>query len=307
MYNTDMIQKTDISNKNPNSSSLKLPHIPFLWWAAGLILGLAGLVLGSMYDYRLDSVLYNPISRWSVLMAGYAPLPCFWWIAGAGMCLGRSKSSSSKIRTWGARFFCAAAVIGSIAYMTYSGMKETGLLWIPALLISCIAVGLPAWIISREILQVPLSERRHIIGVILFVCIGQFLIVQILKDLVMRPRFIALVTDSALSFHPWWQNGQQAARDFAGLYAENADLFRSFPSAHTAAAACSFLGCLLAWCSPRFHTGPFFAGALLFTLLTALSRIIVGYHFLSDVSVGFLITYVLFWIAWTFFTSPRHL
>ena len=98
-----------------------------------------------------------------------------------------------------------------------------------------------------------------------------------------------------VSFHPWYQPG---LADKAQLIASGIpkDDLKSFPSGHTTAAATALSLYYIASASPllRSRRYQFFFGGLLWTLLIALSRIVIGAHFLTDVTAAFAITFTIF-------------
>jgi len=93
-------------------------------------------------------------------------------------------------------------------------------------------------------------------------------------------------------FHNWWDNALTLRSDVLAVDRVSEE-FRSFPSGHATSAFVTLatLGYL-----PRFHSSwlnkqsTFFFIVLLWALLSAFSRLLIGAHFLSDVSFGALIT-----------------
>ena len=84
----------------------------------------------------------------------------------------------------------------------------------------------------------------------------------------------------------------------------SSDDFRSFPSGHTACAACSMLLILLPTLYRRLHDKEklFMVLGGVWTLAVAVSRLRMGMHFLSDVSVSSLLTIALGAVAvWLFY------
>ena len=74
-------------------------------------------------------------------------------------------------------------------------------------------------------------------------------------------------------------------------YHSDSDAFRSFPSGHTSAAGLSIALVLLPDLFEKLKKYKvwFYVAPITYTLLVALSRIIVKAHFLSDVLAGFII------------------
>lgn len=105
-----------------------------------------------------------------------------------------------------------------------------------------------------------------------------------------RMRLIAS-TGNASYFTPWWKAGSSLKNQ---LVAEgvSSDEFRSFPSGHTACAACAMLAALLPTVSKRFRGKEKRLGlsGALWTAIVAFSRLRMGAHFLTDVTMAWLVT-----------------
>ena len=98
-------------------------------------------------------------------------------------------------------------------------------------------------------------------------------------------------TGNASYFTPWWKAGSALKNQ---LVAEgvSSDEFRSFPSGHTACAACAMLVALLPTVSKLFKGKEKRLGLLgcLWTAIVAFSRLRMGAHFLTDVTMAWLVT-----------------
>lgn len=112
---------------------------------------------------------------------------------------------------------------------------------------------------------------------------------ELVKYLAMRPRYRFLV-DSDLNtvgatFTAWW--------NWNPFSQTSGDCFKSFPSGHTAASCITLLSPLLVGCSKyRFKHDQlvFFLLGCCFVLFVAIFRMIAGAHYLSDVSMGAIIS-----------------
>lgn len=137
------------------------------------------------------------------------------------------------------------------------------------------------------------------------------LLIIIVKDPVGRMRFRAINSEvgqrligSGLvkGYTPWYvRNGQPdegIINSFVGAYPGASDAFKSFPSGHTCAAGMSYAlimlpdvvdfkhkkaGKALCWVTP-----------IAITMLVAISRIVVGAHYMSDVTFGGTFAFVSF-------------
>ena len=97
-----------------------------------------------------------------------------------------------------------------------------------------------------------------------------------------------VAADPRACFMPWWQPGQTLRNELvaAGVAAEE---FKSFPSGHTANASALMLLSLLPCIRPALakKRGLLFGIGFGWTCLVALSRVIMGAHYLTDTAVGF--------------------
>ena len=120
--------------------------------------------------------------------------------------------------------------------------------------------------------------------------LAAMLIVQALKNPVGRMRYRAMnVIGDYSGYTRWYVAGGQPDKAWMRDTFGTADAFKSFPSGHTRAAAATFyLICLadVMGVKSRVRRGLLWCFAILFTGAVAVSRIMVGAHFFSDVLVG---------------------
>ena len=127
---------------------------------------------------------------------------------------------------------------------------------------------------------------------LIFVCVGTMLLINIIKVPWGRARMRLIAsTGNASYFTPWWKAGSTLKNQ---LVAEgvSSDEFRSFPSGHTACAACAMLVALLPTVSKFFKGKEKRMGLIgcLWTAIVAFSRLRMGAHFLTDVTMAWLVT-----------------
>ncbi len=125
--------------------------------------------------------------------------------------------------------------------------------------------------------------------------------VTALKSIFHRPRY-RLLDLTGLEFYPWWKpckNYKELLETFAPLGVTKEE-FKSFPSGHAGATAVSMLFVMaLPFVNRKYlkYQLPIFYGALAWTVLVMFTRMLVGAHFLSDVSMGILLTLIFMMIA----------
>ena len=116
-------------------------------------------------------------------------------------------------------------------------------------------------------------------------------LINVIKVPWARPRMRLLVsTGNDSYFMPWWQLGGTLKQRLIGE-GISPDEFRSFPSGHTACAACAMLAILLPTLKKQWHDKERICLAVGagWTLLVAVSRIWMGAHYLTDVVMACLI------------------
>ena len=137
--------------------------------------------------------------------------------------------------------------------------------------------------------------------VIFAVILSNILINIVIKNVMCRPRYRAMwyLGDYDFSnFHRWYQRSTMPeANDGSGLYFDTVngihvghDAYRSFPSGHTNAAAAVYALLVLPKLLKKYNTTAWKTALVLISVavtgVVAVSRIVCGAHFMSDVLVG---------------------
>lgn len=146
------------------------------------------------------------------------------------------------------------------------------------------------------------------------------ILIMIIKDPVGRMRFRAINTDlgqniinshQVKGFTGWWVSNGQPSKSvldsFANTYGVD-DAFKSFPSGHTCSAgtvyALIMIPTLFEYTGKKEKLGATiacWAVPIVYTMLVAISRIMVGAHYMSDVTFGGTLSFVCMIIAWEVF------
>lgn len=267
-----------------------------------LILGIllsACLMIGSIYDYALSKAVFNQENLFGNILAAYGQLPTSAALSVAGvLCI----KSANRQKRWS----CIGSYLGGVllnAFAFFMGVMEPTMYFTETPLIILAAITLALFIgIDALILHlVKDADNRDLhkfIGFILFVVFAQIIIINVIKIPWGRPRMRMISVTAGAEFQPWWVIGSSMKEKLMALGVA-AEEFKSFPSGHTASAACSLLICALPVLNTKLKDkgACLFWGAVLCTGIVAFSRIIMGAHFLSDVTVGFSVTFVIFLFA----------
>lgn len=139
-----------------------------------------------------------------------------------------------------------------------------------------------------------LKRFRSHAGLLIGLVICEILIVNVLKIIWARPRMRSI--DSIEQFKYWYQiNGPM-----------NSEEFKSFPSGHTANGFVMLAYSMFVPAIDRKKTMGMIGFATLWGICVALSRVILGAHFLSDVVVGGYVTIVAFYVLRMLFLRKKE-
>ena len=136
---------------------------------------------------------------------------------------------------------------------------------------------------------------RRIIG-LLIVLIAAYLTMTLLKSAFPRPRYRTVVLGyEGVGFVPWY-SPVSGASELAQAFGLSSDEFRSFPSGHSILSVSAvYILPSLSWIIPKLKDKQLVLSivGLVFGCTIMFTRMIVGAHYLSDVSMGAMIAVVL--------------
>lgn len=178
------------------------------------------------------------------------------------------------------------------------GITLDPMLYIPKMSIVLSAVIALVIVLGVNVLMWNLTEGsqtediRKMIRLLLLAMLMQIMIINIVKIPWGRPRMRMISKEPLASFQPWWVIGGEM-KDALITLGVAAEEFKSFPSGHTGNATCALLLGALPLVCPKLKGKEtlMFSLGVVFTLLVAVSRIMMGAHFLTDVTVGFVIAF----------------
>ena len=273
-----------------------------LLFAALLLL----MIAGSVYDFQISSFLYpGKESSFGQFFAAFGELPAFLALICAGVLLFRHRGCLRK--DWNVLFLIGAfgLVLGGIFLAVHEATDNVPAMpsWVPLLVTVFFAA-----ICSAALLLVtngaPGKTVIRFVLTLIFVCVGTMLLINIIKVPWGRARMRLIAsTGNASYFTPWWKAGS-ALKNRLVAEGVSSDEFRSFPSGHTACAACAMLMILVPTICRRLHDKEklFMAIGAAWTAVVAFTRLRMGAHFLSDVCVSSLLTIGLGALAvWLFY------
>ena len=248
------------------------------------------MILGSLWDFPISCRLYDQTNPFGLFFAAFGEYP-----AALGVCAAGSLLLTAARRTHGIR---SGLLIMAGIWLVLLGVSLASSLpgrYLPLpdglpQLIGITASLLTVYIISRLSRSADQKTILRVSTAILMVIALDYLLVNLLKLLWARPRMRLAAADSRVGFIPWWRP-DPSLRSMLLPTGIGADEFKSFPSGHTANASALMLLCLLPELRPRLSPRRplLFTVGFVWTALVALSRIIMGAHYLTDTAAGFAI------------------
>ena len=238
------------------------------------ILSAASLITASFIDLKLGIFLNNPDDAFSIWFEATGEMPCRLICTFAGVLIFYLAEKTAL------KIFGLIVDLGGSAYLGYHIAHYLFLerYNIAFGLIFGLGIALLALYIGQFIKVDDNLKKAFIIlsvaGII--VMFAQLGLIEISKVLWGRVRFRDLIKDGSYDrFTAWYIiNGVTGNR--------------SFPSGHTAGAAMSYLMMALPFVSPKWAKRRYlcFALPLIYTSIVAYTRLVMGAHYLSDVTVG---------------------
>lgn len=274
---------------------MRLKIIPKQWLYSLVIAALTAFAVGTFLDLPINKMLYRPDSSWASFLYAFGQAPIYWCLLTSGLLL------TFKIRTrvfWKNALYILLGILLSVfavyhpvRYAMKLQIMSTYMVAVSALIVLFLPVAALIFLL-RNVEQKRLQQFTVLM---LVVSIGSFAAVSLIKVLFQRPRYIALLKEPGLFFQPWWMITEENIIISQKVLTEP-DLFRSFPSGHTCSAATILCFTILPlYCEPLAKSrNLLFIGSIGYILLVAFSRMVLGYHFLTDVSAGFMITLLFF-------------
>lgn len=261
-------------------------------WALGIAVFAVLLTVGGFFDLQISQALYNENSLFGWFFAylgdgiGYFMMliamvillnctdrrgakPYLWWIAAAGV---------------------FAAVFVNVFWFSEALFIKIAHTWVYVAAIALFFTPIIIWLTDKIDKNLMKKLALFALFIIIVVAVSQCF-TQGLKVIWCRLRFRNMVDGAG--FTPWWQpNLTTEGREYlvaAGSYLPD-DAFKSFPSGHTSSAGTLFSLIILPYIfkdeMPKWGVACCYVVPWLVTAIVALSRIVNGAHFLSDVTFG---------------------
>ncbi len=284
-----------------------------------------GLILGSFFDFQINSALFDRYNGFGIFMAAFGELPVYAFTGVLAYGFIYLCKTYDKIWQRILLYILALASVGVGLYyqgehiVSVNAYNNKSLLWL-GLLIAAVIIGLGALaghFLFKNTDQSPKNILFILISIVVVIGFA-VLVTQVVKAIMSRPRFrfiIDYTDDAKFYFCNWWQSGKSTKEAFVnkemldGVIITKEE-FVSFPSGHISNTA-SFIAIAaylpLLNSKIRIKQEILFYIAFAWVILLAYTRMRVGAHFLSDVSMGLLINAVGFFVVDFILTRKTNL
>lgn len=271
-----------------------------------ILVTLALIAVGSFVDFPLSFALYDASNPFATFFAAYGAIPAPLGCVAAGTLFVCGHNRDNKV-------LGTVQNIGGILLLFVGILLVCFLpaLYMPASPLPLAGVGL---ILSAGTILITCrlakgADRAMIIRValaILLAILCELLVVNFIKVCWGRPRMRLVVSHPEAFFVPWWQLGN-ALKEPLMAAGVAADEFKSFPSGHTANATTMLLLGLVPYLKPHLqkYQKALVAFGFAWAAIVALSRILLGAHYLTDTTVGFLVGFLSVYLICGAVLRPR--
>ena len=258
------------------------------------------LCIGSFYDYQISSAVFNSNSKIGILLASYGQLPAMLSLATGGTLMIRIADKNKRIT------FVLAIIGGALLnILAIMGITMDPLLymksmpWFVSLLIAITLVIIADLFVCQLSNDADKGNMKRLAMLLITAVFAELILINIVKIPWGRPRMRLIAVNSEAVFQPWWVIGSTMKEHLTAMGVA-AEEFKSFPSGHSGNAACAILFSVFPLVFPKLKGKgkSFFIGGLIFAILVAVSRIVMGAHFLSDVTIGISISFVIIFLLY---------
>lgn len=263
-------------------------------------------VLGSFFDLEISKAVYSSKNGFGLFISSIGTLPgymIFSFLGGGFLTLALRK----QYPLWAniILYVVCAVTVGLTTYFagreffSSNGWDIKNLVWLGYLI--SLPFALLGVFLGYKVFST--SERKDLLFLLIVFVIFIFLAlipgVVLLKSIFHRPRFRSIVAYNQIDFHAWYEPCKNY-KDLMKLTELTSEEFKSFPSGHAGASALLVMAAvlmpLISKKADKYLPVILYCG-LAWSMLVSFSRILVGAHFLSDVSMGSILTILMALIA----------
>ena len=262
------------------------------------------LIVSGFIDLPLSLAVYNPSSWFGNFFAAYGALPlllCVYFIS--LVLLDNVRQVNITTKKLVNLFFGILVLLGGLYMNWFYGVYYLDITPLVSSVVTAVFFVVVVFMSYHYIfLNGDVKAIRKVAVILALSVLATIVIVFIIKNIWGRPRMRYIVNkDNIELFRSWWQI-KPSTKIGTSIFSDLSEDFQSFPSGHTANAALMLflpvLSIMNATLKDKEKT--FIVIGIVWTVLVAISRIIMGAHFISDVTVSFLITLIIVYIGFSY-------
>lgn len=253
------------------------------------------MIIGTFFDLSISKALYDQNNIFGNILAAFGEYPSSLGFVASGtmIIIGRNKEHKVKnilqiiLGIW---FIISGSLMAAMLPTNYLDISS----------ILSIIIGLTCSILTILLITklAKNTDRQTIIklaSVFIIVIFANIIIINIIKIPWGRARYRLVAVNDQAYFMPWYQPGT-TLKDTLVAQGVLKEEFKSFPSGHTANASCMLLISLLPVLSSKLTNKKniLFITGIIWTCTVALSRIIMGAHYLTDTMIALLVGLIVF-------------
>lgn len=238
------------------------------------------LAVATLFDLKVSEILYSRDNTFGKIYEAIGKMPAFVLAVFACFALGENARVNERRQVKRYFFYVCGYLAGILAFVDFGEMMLSSKLYA---LIAGAVLSIPlsgiALLSMKDITAEKLNALKKWAIVVLFSVVVIGIVVFLLKTIWSRARYVDTQKSSAV-FSPWYKL----------VRVEDGD---SFPSGHAAFGGTLFLLLPLCGILDKFRgkEKSVFVAATLFVAIVMIARITDGHHYLSDVTVGFGISF----------------
>lgn len=257
------------------------------------------LLFGSCFDFQLSSTVYHGEFLLGQLCAAYGQYPATIAMSIGGTLLIYICEKRWKITTI-LSFFVAFLLEAMAVMMAIMDplLYLKGMPIIAVIILALLILIAANWAMLIWVKDASKEDITTFIKIIVFVFLVQIIVINVIKIPWGRPRMRMIAMTPEANFQPWWVIGSEL-KDHLMAMGIASEEFKSFPSGHTGCATCMLLISVLPMLNEKGRgkeTMLFWIGVI-FAFGIGISRIFMGAHFLSDITIGFTVTFLIELVA----------
>ena len=275
--------------------------------AAAILLALTAC--GSIWDLEIANTVYigqTPSENiFGIIFSYIGIIPTFvgWSFLGASIfCLSKKQIENTPKRRWLMAFAVLLFVLSFFYYCNTLYLSNDNAFKVHFAVAYSIGIAVICGAAYLGYRLSKKSEKSELLSKALFLAVVSLVtlfIISATKELMCRPRFrFVLAADNADYFRSWWQSGRTIKESIGADIVT--DEFASLPSGHSAYSmfAIFLFPTLADYVRGLKKFKPFlFALGFVWWALTAFSRLTVGAHYLTDVTIAGLVTIIAYVIV----------